>query len=181
MKNNLFLFAIVTLLSCHSQPGEKKYLVSGMVTQTVSYCGGAAPTQVELDELSKPRPLKGKLLFLKQGNVNDPDSKIITRIVTDEKGKFSLQLPEGNYCIVEEYKTKELVIPPSTSIAIYDETCLRDTYKKCDYSFTIKGSNISNITLNYHESCPWAKPCMDYSGPLPPAVQPPSDLPVPSH
>ena len=47
-----------------------KFLIKGKVTQTWSYCGGAAPTEEILEQCARPQPYNGKVFFLRKGKVN---------------------------------------------------------------------------------------------------------------
>lgn len=173
MRSNFILLVCLLIVnfSC-AQRKQKYYYVSGTVTKTTSYCGGAAPSQEMLSELAKPRPVAGKQLFIKSGNENSKNSAVIQSVVTDSLGHFQIKLKNGTYCIVEEYKSKAIVIPNNDENSIWDVKCLQGEYAKCDYRILVENKNVSDININFHVPCIWSKPCLQYNGPLPPSAPP---------
>ena len=70
-----------------------KYIISGKVTQTNSYSyrGGIAPSQETIDQIRKeneegaiPRSFPGELFYIRKGNTNTLQSKILLSFCTDE-------------------------------------------------------------------------------------------------
>jgi hypothetical protein len=96
----LFILIITTLSSC-AQRKPQFYKVSGTVTATYSYCGGARPSDEMLAELNRPKPMAEKKLFVKAGNSNSKNEAIIKSFNTDAYGRFNIELPKGTYCIIE--------------------------------------------------------------------------------
>ena len=173
MKNffiTLILSTVIIYLSC----GYTKcslYKIEGSIKEVYDYCGGANPGEEALAEMAKPKPWANKKIFIKTGGQNLLKNKIIKEIVSDSHGNFSLSLPPGIYCIVEASKTQSLKFPSDPYQSV-DTACMKNQLSACDYSFTIKNKNISNILITYHHHCAWTTPCVSYHGPLPPAAAP---------
>lgn len=166
----LFILIITTLSSC-AQRKPQFYKVSGTVTATYSYCGGARPSDEMLAELNRPKPMAEKKLFVKAGNSNSKNEAIIKSFNTDAYGRFNIELPKGTYCIIEENKTTGIKIPTSDANHKWDSDCLTKAYEHCDYQLNISGKSTDSITINFYIPCEWNKPCLEYTGPLPPAAQ----------
>jgi hypothetical protein len=47
------------------------------ITQTSSYCGGAAPPRELIEQLNTPVPLAGKVIYLRKGKTNKLCKKTI--------------------------------------------------------------------------------------------------------
>jgi hypothetical protein len=166
----LLLFSVFVLLQKSSaQQHQKKYSVKGTATQTSDYCSGAYMPERE-KELQTPKPLSGKKIFIKQGSANSNKRKVTKETETDSLGNFEINLPAGTYCIVEEYKTKPLVIPKSNENINFDIECIKREWKKADYVLHIVNENVMGIKINYVHHCPWSQPCSQYTGPLPASV-----------
>ena len=170
-KTTLSIILITTQISC-AQRKAKYYNVSGTVTTTSSYCGGAAPSQEMLAQMAKPRPIAGKQLFIKSGKENSEGGAVIKSITTDSLGHFQINLKNGAYCIVEEYKSKPLVIPKNDKYSKWDEECLKEKYAQCDYQLDVLNKNVDDLNINFHKQCTWSQPCLQYDGPLPPSAPP---------
>lgn len=171
----LFLFAIN--VSC-AQPAanEKTYAVSGIVMATHDYCGGAKPPDETLEKLKTPVPLSSKKLYLKKSRTNARSYKVAASFTSDSSGHFKVQLTPGVYCIVEEYKSKPFILPANDKFSTWDEDCLREEYAKCNFELTVRDHDVKDISLVFHIPCSWAKPCLQYRGPLPPAAPPEKKL-----
>lgn len=172
-----FLFALAAFLtSCivfQKGPGkqtDQKFTVSGSVTQTFTYCGGAAPPPELLQEMSTPSPARELKLFVRNGSVNG--GKIIDSVVTDSAGHFSFSLPPGTYCIVEAPKKPKLVIPQNDKYTTWDADCLKKQWQTCDAQVIVKDKEVSDLAINFHRPCSFLKPCASYTGPMPPAAPP---------
>ncbi|MEI7522751.1 MAG: hypothetical protein WCJ95_00400 [Mariniphaga sp.] len=147
----------------------QKIPVEIMVTGTTSYCGGAKPPPELLKKLETPKPLQGKRLYLKKGQINTFNTMVYLEICTDSLGKISIRIPEGKYFVVDEYKkdpwfyTKLLNDYPET-----DKNCLKTWYEQSDFSFEVKTDTIRNLTWNIHKNCSWeAIPCVHIKVALP--------------
>jgi len=150
-----------------NQRAELKFQVSGSIMQTVSYCGGAPPPQRILDSFNTPKRIPFGKLFVKSGVTNMEGAPIIDTINADVKGNFSIYLPAGNYCIVEEWKSKLFKLPLNNANQTVDSTCFRRLYNACDFKLNITDENIDNVKIVFHRTCPNNQPCISYRGPLP--------------
>lgn len=166
--NTAILLILITVQISCAQRKSKYYTVTGTVTTTQSYCGGARPTDEMLAQLKMPKPDAGRLLFIKSGKENVEAITAIKSFTTDSLGNFKIKLKKGTYCIIEAYKSKSFVTQKNDSVSKWDSKCLFENYSQCDYQFTVTNKNIDNVNINFFKPCPWAKPCLQYSGPMPP-------------
>lgn len=164
----LFLLVVVAMLGLSAKQKVKKLTVSGTITQTSDYCGGAAPSEAMLQMLRTPQALEGKKIFVRKGNVNNASKKVLAETVSDANGNFKLELPAGVYCIVFEDKSTDFKSPQNDKHNTWDEACLKAKYAKCEYTFTLKSKSLSGVKINYHKHCSFRNPCSQYSGPTPP-------------
>jgi hypothetical protein len=112
---SLFFIAIL-LLSARCSPkvvvekGSDKiikvYKLSGQITYTRSYCGGIAPKPDMVEKQNTPQPYSNRTLFIKQASDNLYQQPLFHSFTTDSNGKFSLELPQGDYAILDEAKIK---------------------------------------------------------------------------
>lgn len=140
--------------------------------QTVSYCGGAQPSQEILDRCNTPVGIANGKLYIKKGTYNKDKAAVLDSITTDGNGKFSINLPAGTYCLVEDWKAKPYQLPLSDESQTVDSVCYRNLYMSCDYELTVKDKNIDSVKVIFHRTCAWNKPCISYHGPLPPSAPP---------
>jgi hypothetical protein len=63
-----FELAVLQLLffGCLAQQKPQARLVSGEVTQTSSYCGGARPSDEMVQEQNRPKPYGGKKFYIRK-------------------------------------------------------------------------------------------------------------------
>ena len=151
--------------------------VIGMITETQSYCGGAAPPQDLLDELSKPKPIKGYSMYIRKtsNNIKNP---ILYIILTDSNGHFKIKLPVGSYSIVDDSKKDSQTYNDylnkyrhaSESFGPLDEKCYSKYFSTPDFVIKVeKSKKITSLAHNYHRSCSWSRnPCMEFRGQYPP-------------
>jgi hypothetical protein len=171
----LTLFILEPLGSCSQKAATSKpaeFKVSGTVTQTHAYCGGARPPKELLDNLTKPSPFPGKKIFIRSGTENSLDKPVIREIIADTAGKFSILLPAGTYCIIQEEQVKSLDTDffrkKLTSYHKLDEECLKQWWGKCLMTFEIGTSDKTGMNINFHFPCfTNGVPCVTYTGPLP--------------
>jgi len=176
----IFLLSIfcLTLFSFQQKKSHKKiiqYPVSGIITATSSYCGGARPSGEILSQLATLRPQSNKKIYLKKGEINSFDSKVFMELTTDTAGKFRAKLPAGKYLIVDEEK-KDLSYynkllkeykTATQSFEAVDTICLKEWYLKPDFTFEVKSDEVKNISVNYRKEC-FNLPCTQFRGPYPP-------------
>jgi hypothetical protein len=166
--SHLFLLVVIALLGLSAKQKIKTFTVSGTITQTSDYCGGAAPSEAMLEMLRTPQVLEGKKIFVRKGNANDASKKVITETVSDANGNFKLDLFPGVYCIVFEEKSTNFKTPQNDKYNTWDAACLKAKYVNCEYTFTLKSKSLTGVKINYHKHCPFKNPCSQYSGPTPP-------------
>ena len=172
----LFVLAITLFISCFSKRNSKKpetqFTITGRLMETRDYCGGAVPTPELLAICNTPAGISMGKLFIKKGNFNKGKSPVIDSIVADKEGKFSIQLPAGTYCLVEDWKAKPFLLPENDEMQTVDSACYKNLYDACDYQLTVTDKNIDSVKIIFHRTCAWKKPCIEYHGPLPPVAHP---------
>lgn len=169
MKGNLVVcLMLVALAACTAQKNKAKmYIVTGTVTQTAQYCGGANPGQEMLNELEKPRPLADKVLWVRSGTTNNL-TKPVLKTKSDPYGNFTLILKAGKYCLIDEEKGKRFVSKGNDDVYEWDNTCLKKNWSSCDQILEVGKLSTSTVTVNYHKYCEHRLPCVKkFKGPLP--------------
>ena len=151
--------------------------VTIFITESNAYCGGARPTEEMYREMTAPRIIPGKQIYIKKDNEGNSDYPVLYTLSADDSGFAQIRLPEGSYIVVDEKKrdrayfsqlmtTYKIASEYRTAI---DSVCLESWYKIPALSFVVEKGNPLNVSVNFHNSCPWgAIPCTQYSGPLPP-------------
>ncbi len=158
-----------------NNPHKKTYKLSGKVTSTSDYCGGAEPPPELLDQLATPIPYQGKTFYIKAGTMNNINAPILYTVVTDTGGNYSVQLPPGKYCMIDKFRADTSFLrsllknDPNSNLKVGDKKCLQDWFNSCFYAFSISDSNLTNVNFHVHRPCftPEGVPCVGYSGPLP--------------
>ena len=159
---------IKTAMPLDSVKSSKKYSVSGKVTQTYSYCGGAAPSKQILDKLATPEVYTNKRFYIRAGKINSVKARIVKSFTTGNDGTFSIELEPGTYSIILEeqfHKIKAGDYAKQNQHA--DEQCLQKWWKKPYYIIEIRDRNINNLVFNFHHNCFVSDdiPCLEYTGP----------------
>lgn len=153
---------------CLAQKKGETMTIHGTVTITTDYCGGAAPSEEMLQQLSTPRPAIRKVILVKYGKANAENLRVVKRIVTDSNGNFSVILKKGfDYQFVEEWKARPFRVPANTEFVQWDTACLKKWYATPDAVCLQKQKN-KTVMMNFHQPCFFRPYCGDYSGPLPP-------------
>ena len=159
----------------HSLPGSakllKEYTVSGKVTQTSPYCGGARPPKELLDRLATPVAYPNKKFYIRQGKVNSVKAKVIKSFTTDSAGEFSVQLAPGTYSIIQEEQLHKIkAVDYTKKYQVVDNKCLQEWWVKPYYLLEVKDNDIRQLNFNFHHRCYIAGdiPCITYTGPLHP-------------
>ncbi|MEP7164078.1 MAG: hypothetical protein ABI741_05250 [Ferruginibacter sp.] len=148
----------------------KTYAVSGKVTQTFSYCGGAAPSQDILEELAKPVAYAGKKFYIRRGEINDTKNKVIKSFTTGKDGDFCIRLAPGTYAIILEEQLDTINIKDYTKPdQLVDEQCMLSWWTKPYYLLKVKDSNIRKLNFSFFHRCfiSIEIPCISYQGPQP--------------
>ncbi|MGE0567341.1 MAG: hypothetical protein AB7O73_05275 [Bacteroidia bacterium] len=185
MLNKLFYFLVLVFIgimdvSCHSKKQNAKeinqskitFTVSGKITKTSTYCGGAAPSPEILKSYRTPQPYVGKELFIKKGDTNNLKEPILIKIAADSEGKFQFDLPDGNYVLLQKEQTEKLNYSKFDFGKYYhlNKGCLDNWWLKPLMKIKIEGKNISGLDFNFHRRCfqQTDVPCITYNGPMPP-------------
>ena len=150
----------------------KNIVVKGKVTQTWSYCGGAAPSEEMLEEARRPRPYEGKVFYIRKGKINSLKEPMILSFTVSAAGTFSFQLPAGVYSIIQDTQLKALNFNDYNVDAnkYADKDCLKKWWAQAYYVLEIKDKNITNLNFEFHHACFVDSdiPCLQYVGPMPP-------------
>lgn len=160
-----------TVVHRHPAKKSKTCLISGLVEQTSSYCGGARPSQQILERLATPTAYPNKIFYIRRGKINCAEAKIITSFTTDSSGKFSISLKPGTYSIIVEDQLNP--VDPNKYVnenQQVDWQCLDEWWTKPYYLLVVKNKNINDLNFVFHHRCFITSdiPCITYKGPLPP-------------
>lgn len=170
-----FCMALLAFNPLQSQKKIKKYTVSGVITGTSGYCGGAAPSDEMLADLATPKPIANKKIYIKKGVINSLNSKVLMTLTADSAGKFHTTLPPGKYIIVDENKKDRTYYnsllknhnKQTENFDAVDSVCLKEWFAKPDFIFEVKNAGILIPGINYHKEC-FNLPCVQFRGPYPP-------------
>ena len=154
---------------------EKKAAVSGNVTQTNSYCGGARPSDEMLAQIATPRPFPNKKFHVIKGETNTAAHQILLSFTSDSVGNFSFQVAPGTYAIIVDEQAQAADAKKYTSQVVkMDEACFKDWWAKPYYLLevpaTSQNTTIKGLNFEFHHRCfiKYDIPCLQYDGPLPP-------------
>lgn len=144
------------------------------VTKTGAWCGGMRPTEDMMQEIKSPKPLRQNTFYIKKGTVNSTNAPIFKTVTTDTAGLIQIDLPEGDYIIVNEDKKDKntydaYVTRASKGFGGYKNfnlECYEEWFSKPDGLLHVSDSSLT-FKVNYSKRC-WYSPCMTYTGPYPP-------------
>lgn len=170
----IICLAFLSFNLVNSEKKAKKVSVSGTVTQTRNYCGGARPSDEIINQLRTPRPVSGKKIYIKKGEVNSPDSKVILTLRTDANGNFKAKLRPGKYLVVDSLKKdmthyNMLLKTYKNQTASYepiDTTCLKEWFATPAGTFEVIQTGAKDININFLITCRDV-PCAGFRGPYP--------------
>lgn len=175
---SVFLWIVLFFPACvlfSQKPAKstlKKYKVSGRITKTEPFCGGARPTEEMLAQMNTPQPYLNKVLYVRAGKVNSVKKPILLKFKADSAGNFTFELPPGDYAILQEEQVKKLnyKVFPSGKDYVINKPCAVEWWKKPYQLLVIKDSDVSGLTINFDKKCfiPVDINCIDYVGPMPP-------------
>lgn len=113
MQNKRFFFIVIGFMvvatACKSRKTDKVPVSHFYFEKIEQYCGGAAPSQEMMDEISLPRPMTEATLYFYPSDAYGQSEPFI--LTTDSKGKASARIPAGQYSIhlhSPETATREL-------------------------------------------------------------------------
>lgn len=154
-----------------STPAVAKRTISGKVTQSSQYCGGAEPDPEILQQMNAKQKYAGKKFYIRKDTLNSSKKPIELSFTSDANGNFSFQLPPGTYMILLEEQIKEPDVKkynsPSQNV---NEKCLTDWWKKPYYVLVIGDKDITGLDFHFYHRCfiNTDIPCLSYIGPMPP-------------
>jgi hypothetical protein len=147
------------------------FTLSGQILMVETYCGGAAPSRELLEEIRRPKPCLEKYFFLKKGDANSAKNPVIDVINVDSAGRFSFQLKQGAYCIIQDFQTKPIQLENYKTGNNFDyqgDECMRKYWADCYQTIDLK-ENINDLIITVYKKCFGnGNPCMIYTGPMPP-------------
>ncbi len=111
-----------------------------------------------------------KTFYVRAGNTNSENGKLIARFTTDKEGIYSIALSPGIYSIIVEAQLN-LINPTEykTENQRVNEPCLVDWWKKPYYLLEVNDQNITSLNFTFVHRCFLTNdiPCITYIGPMP--------------
>ena len=147
------------------------FLVSGKVTQSFPYCGGANPPAEVLDNLARPAAYPNKKFYIRAGSVNNVAAKVVSSFTSDNSGTFSFKIAPGTYSIILE---EQLVQPDVKNYEkqnfLVNRKCLDLWLMKPYYMLEVNEKDIIDLNFHFIHRCFIDSdiPCLSYEGPMPP-------------
>jgi hypothetical protein len=145
-------------------------------TESTSYCGGAAPRQEMLDNITAPMPIAFKRLYIKKGTTNNIKDKNYLLVKTDSSGIITAVLKPGLYYVVADNKLNgqyyqqilKKYAKASKNYKAVNKTCLKNWLLEPMARFEVKANSMDTFAINVSILCPWQQqPCVDFTGPFP--------------
>lgn len=133
------------------------------------HCGGMTPPK-DYENGIKVIPFANATFYIKSGIKNLEDVSSITSFTTDENGKATVAIPEGEYCIVLADKIKDFDtfykehLKTEKFTKSKGDDCLKNWYEQCDASFNT--NDTKSVSFMIKENCGYGvNPCLEYTGP----------------
>lgn len=132
---------------------QSKKRIEIMIEESISYCGGAAPTEEVLEPFKKRKPYAFKTVYVYKGD------KCVDSLITDSAGWIKRKIKKGKYKIYLPYKHFKTV--PYGIVAEYDMVCLQKEWSVPDGTLDVswKGMVFVNKRIG-HTFCPWQYNCL---------------------
>jgi hypothetical protein len=157
-------------------PAPKPLPVSGLAVRSVALaCGGARPDPGEPTSREEPEV---KVRFVARAGPKNTKGLAPVTFTTDEKGRFSTQLPFGTWCVVPASRSE---LPPSEVAAQptpgarplvargdVDLACLDALWAECTAVLNVGPTGLQNVKLTTFVGCGWSQPCQRTPSPPPP-------------
>lgn len=146
------------------------YRISGKVTRSFTYCGGANPPQEVLKSLATRIPYPDKKFHLRKGTVNRIDAGIVKSFISDSLGMFSFDVPPGTYSLILDEQSEPLQVNkwkrPHLQI---DEKCLKEWWGKPYMILDVENHDLVLPDFHFQQQCfiDFNIPCITYTGPMP--------------
>lgn len=150
---------------------EKTFVVRGTIQTHSPYCGGARPTP-EMEE-GFDEPVKNADFYI-YSEERPQSAKDMTKVTTDEEGKFTVSLPTGNYSIIQASKLlplEEFIAQKSMNSEQYvnsSSSCFESWKNSPDFTFNVESEDCSPSFTELKRCFTGANPCIKYTGPYPP-------------
>ena len=171
---NLFLTYLIIGFLASNPTVEKKIsqTISGTITTSGSYCGGAAPSEEMLQSVQVTRPMSGFMIYIKKGAKNKLLSCIVDSTCTDSSGNYSFDLSPGKYVLLQKNQLNKDVFEKykQSKWTQVDLECMQMWWEKGLTSITVDSESINNLNFHFQKRCfiPLSVPCLRYTGPYPP-------------
>ncbi|MCB9263021.1 MAG: hypothetical protein H6607_11660 [Flavobacteriales bacterium] len=139
------LAAILLFLLFSSEKCKNKDLVSVQlkITETETYCGGAAPPDELIQDLQTPKPLSSRKLYLFKDDI------LVDSILGDNSDTtYQIQLISGNYNLRQSNSLINGIAKNEV------QKCMNEWLSRKMQSFEIKGD--TSLTIHVHFDC---NPC----------------------
>ena len=150
----------------------RRVTISGTVTETHQYCGGANPSEEILEAVRRPRPLAKFELYVRSGSANALASPVVLKFSSDANGNFQSALPEGEYCIIEAGKKDALKVPDFTEenrrlaktdpsaipYSLTSPKCLTEWWHTCDKVLRVGKESQMGVRIEFQRGC--RPPCV---------------------
>ena len=148
--------------------------VSGTLTESHPYCGGAYPGEEELRRLNAARPLQ-TWLYIRSGTVNRENARIMDSTQTNAEGRFLFDLPPGSYVILlpehKKHQAVDALLQQSGRDITVDRACLETWWEKGLMTVDVQsGTPLQGLDVHLRHACfvPYPPHCFNYTGPYPP-------------
>jgi hypothetical protein len=139
----LLSFVVLTAQKCDD---SANHVVEINLTQTESYCGGAAPPDELIKHLNTPKPFIGKRAYV----FNDLKACVDSFYPTHDT-MFKTALKQGDYTV---HLVPELL--KTNGMLSEDERCLMEFKQRVVSMFEISGD--TSLTVNIYFGC---NPCLE--------------------
>ena len=133
-----------------------KVPVKGVTTTASDYCGGALPPAAEMAKATATRADPGAHLRLYRGKVAQGEA---LEVKSDEKARFTLVLPPGEWCVVDG---RRRILPGTKPAPGADPKCWAAAAVGCDLIWTIDrkdGKAPPDAVVHFQQGCDWSPPC----------------------
>lgn len=165
------LFSLGIFSWAHGQSVHVK-----LVVQTRhEYCDSPILSPEVLQKIQAPRPMANVTLYLRKGNVNDPDAPILEEIKTDSAGRADFFVWEDTYLLVDARKkdrkfvdSRYRLTPNADMHSPANKACFEKWLSEPDLVIAANGSMKEiTLTLTYHIPCRYSgHPCAQYGVPI---------------
>ena len=135
------------------------------------YCGGAAPTKELADGFNEA--MANEVFYIYEGERPSSITKM-TKVTTDNEGRFKIDLPKGTYSVIRAAKAlpldefMELKKIDDEFYTYNDDECFKTWRNTPDFTTQLKKGHVDEIVTINAACFTGDNPCMQYTGPYPP-------------